>query len=99
MCRILRAFFHRARLRIGTSISLAIFALIPQLGRAQGPLHFFKNYFVTGDYVVGGVGLRGQGVVDQATANIVGGTNRSYATGTIHMTGVPAKADVVAAFL
>ena len=99
MCRILRAFFHRARLRIRVGIWFAILALIPQLARAQGPLHFFKNYFVTGDYVVGGVGLRGQGVVDQATANIVGGTNRSYATGTIHMKDMPANADVVAAFL
>jgi len=28
-----------------------------QAAQAQGPLNYFKNYFVTGDYVVGGVGL------------------------------------------
>jgi hypothetical protein len=54
-----------------------------------------NNYFVTGDYVVGGVGLRG-----------LGGTN-GLATGTINIpdkvqpnaTSVPAGADIVAAFL
>ena len=58
------------------------------------PLNFFNNYFVTGDYVVGGVGLRGSGV-------------NGYATGTISIpdansvpaTGVPPGADIVAAFL
>ena len=47
-------------------------ALLTQAGsspRAQTPdaLTFFKNYFVTGDYVVGGVGLRGRGVNGIAT--------------------------------
>src|SRR5579863_6335777 len=28
------------------------------------PLSLFRNYFVTGDYVVGGVGLRGTGQAD-----------------------------------
>src|SRR5215472_9525720 len=51
------------------------------------PLNFFKNYFVTGDYVVGGVGLRGLG---DATG---------FASGTITINSVPAGADVVAAFL
>src|SRR5262249_52174050 len=58
-------------------------------------LSFFKNYFVTGDYVVGGVGLRGLG---DATG---------FATGTISIpdqnsvpaAGVPAGADIVGAFL
>ena len=50
------------------------------------PLQFFKNYFVTGDYAVAGVGLRGTGV---------GGV----ATGQINFAGVPAGADIVAAFL
>jgi hypothetical protein len=77
-------------------------ALLQALGFGQGasaqdttnPLNLFKNYFVTGDYVVGGVGLRGLGV-------------NGYATGTIRIpdkmqpnaTTVPAGADVVAAFL
>jgi hypothetical protein len=51
-----------------------------------GDLTFFKNYFVTGDYVVGGVSLRGTG-------------ERGMATGTISMGGVPANADILAAFL
>lgn len=49
-------------------------------------LSFFKNYFVTGDYAVAGVGLRGRGVGGFATANI-------------NMAGVPANADIMAAFL
>jgi hypothetical protein len=49
-------------------------------------LKFFKNYFVTGDYAVGGVGLRGQGVNGTATGNITIG-------------GVPPGADILAAFL
>src|SRR6266568_9398735 len=67
-----------------------------QPGLAQtNPLTLFKNYFVTGDYVVGGVGLRGLG---DATG---------FATGTISIpdlmqpnhTSVPPGADIVAAFL
>jgi hypothetical protein len=50
-------------------------------------LVFFKNYFVTGDYVVGGVGLRGRG---DATG---------WATGQITIAGIPANSVVVAAFL
>jgi hypothetical protein len=59
------------------------------------PLNFFNNYFVTGDYVVGGVALRGAG-------------KNGYATGIITIpdgnpgvpaAGVPAGADIVAAFL
>lgn len=50
-------------------------------------LSFFKNYFVTGDYVVGGVGLRGRGDAS------------GYATGSISISGVPANAVVVSAFL
>ncbi len=55
---------------------------------AQAPdgLRFFKNYFITGDYAVGGVGLRGAGV---------GG----IATGSITVGAVPPNADIVAAFL
>ena len=51
-----------------------------------GPLDFFKNYFITGDYVVAGVGLTGKGVGGLATGNVV-------------VSGVPANADIVAAFL
>ncbi len=62
-------------------------SLLGQPASAQTDLTFFKNYFVTGDYVVGGVGLRGLGDVT------------GFATGKIPPPGVPAGADVVAAFL
>jgi hypothetical protein len=54
-------------------------------------LKFFKNFFLTGDYVVAGVGLRGLGGMNGSPAGL--------ATGTISLTSVPADADVVAAFL
>src|SRR5215510_13736890 len=61
------------------------------IGHAQADaLSFFKNYFVTGDYVVGSVGLRGLGGLS-GTPGI--------ARGTIAISGVPAKAEIVAAFL
>lgn len=81
---------------------LSIFVFAPpamaQNAAAQAcptPLCLSNNYFVTGDYVVGGVGLRG-----------LGGAN-GLATGTINIpdkvqpnaTSVPAGADIVAAFL
>jgi hypothetical protein len=67
--------------------SLGFALLLAQPGQAQpGPLTFFKNYFITGDYVVGGVGLRGHGV-------------NGLATEAITIEGVPADADIVAAFL
>jgi len=50
------------------------------------PLKFFKNYFVTGDYVVGGVGLWGRGV-------------KGIASGSIAISGVPADAEILSAFL
>jgi hypothetical protein len=64
---------------------------IQPVGHAQtDALSFFKNYFITGDYVVGGVGLRGLG----GLSGVPG-----IARGTIAISGVPAKADIVAAFL
>ena len=51
-------------------------------------LSFFKNFFVTGDYVVAGVSLRGTGV-------------NGFATGAIDLTGadIPDRADIMGAFL
>jgi hypothetical protein len=49
-------------------------------------LNFYKNYFVTGDYTVAGVGLYGKGV-------------NGIATGAINMSSVPAGADIIAAYL
>ena len=59
---------------------------VPSSAQAPDALGFFKNYFITGDYVVGGVGLRGRGV-------------NGIATGSIAIQGVPQDADVLAAFL
>jgi hypothetical protein len=71
-----------------------LFAVIGALGQAsssvdaQAPpsLTFFKHYFLTGDYVVEGVGLRGTG-------------NGGVATGQIVVDSVPANVDIAAAFL
>ncbi len=55
--------------------------------RAQSqPLTFFKNYFLTGDYVVEGVGLNGLGAQGRATGDIV-------------VDSVPLNVDIAAAFL
>src|SRR5258708_7773209 len=72
--------------RLARVLSLGLLILSPQLGRAADALSYTKNYFVTGDYVVGGVGLRATGV-------------NGFATGTIKISGIPAGADIVAAFL
>src|SRR5689334_121231 len=68
---------------------IAAVILLASLATAQDALTFYKNYFVTGDYVVGGVGLRGGG----------GSANNNLSTGTIHIAGVPANAGIVAAYL
>ncbi|MGD1073047.1 MAG: YDG domain-containing protein [Bryobacteraceae bacterium] len=86
-------------------LGLGFLALCVQTAHAQGPLNYFKNYLVTGDYAVGGVGLYGKAV-------------NGSVTGTINFSGVPCTsgpgffasvqpctengalpADVVAAFL
>lgn len=76
-------------------VSVITVLLCGQPASAQtDPLGLANNYFVTGDYVVGGVGLRGLGV-------------NGYATGTINIpdpvqpnaTAVPEGADIVEAFL
>src|SRR5476651_2691364 len=75
------------------ALSLAFVLLVPQAGRAddrdgqRDALPFAKSYTITGNYVVGGVDLGPQ----------PGGNG--LATGTISMSGVPANADVLAAFL
>lgn len=63
----------------------------------QSPLQFFKNYFLTGDYAVQGVGLRGAGVDGLASGDIV---IPVCAEGDTERLGcVPKSVDVVAAFL
>ena len=80
--------------KLAVIISLGFLLLFAQPGRAQtNALQFYKSHFVTGDYVVGGKGLRGQGVLDTATQVITGSTMDHYATGTININGVPPNAE------
>ncbi|MBI2687443.1 MAG: hypothetical protein HYX27_14115 [Acidobacteria bacterium] len=65
----------------------------------ENRLDLYNNFFVTGDYVVAGVGLRGKGAVDTQTQAIVGGSANSYAKGTITVGGVPQGQHVLAAYL
>jgi hypothetical protein len=86
--------------RTAVVVSVLVLSLFAQTGLAQTappPLNLFNNYFVTGDYVVGGVGLRGLG----GNTGITG-----IAQGTITIPdsnfpsqGVPSGADIVAAYL
>ena len=57
-------------------------------GRLRASTHFpySTGFLVTGNYVVGGVDVQGQ------SAN-------GFSTGTIHISGVPANADILAAYL
>src|ERR671913_90002 len=84
----LRALWVR---RAAALLSLAAVTVVSQpSGYAQADppdaLPFAKGYTVTGNYVVSGVDLPASGV---------GG----YVTGTINMNGVPADAEILAAFL
>jgi len=78
----------------GLTFLMAI--LFGQTGFAQTnqPLNFENNYFVTGDYVVSGVGLRGLGVNGFAKQQFTMPDANS-----VPATGVPTGADIVAAFL
>jgi hypothetical protein len=72
-------------------LSWALILLAPHAVQAQtAPLNYFKNYFVPGDYVVRGASLWRKGVNGKATVFIppLGGAD-----------GVPARADIQAAFL
>src|SRR5438552_1177162 len=81
--------------RFASVAAFAVLGLSVRSAFAQSPLNFFKNYFVTGDYVVAGVGLRGLG------------DGTGFAGGPIivpdplqpNSTSVPAGANIVAAFL
>jgi hypothetical protein len=74
------------RKTVSLGLSLTMLALFAQFAWPSDSLNFFNNWFVTGDYAVAGVGLRGTGV-------------NGWATGTIRMTGLPAGAEPIAAFL
>src|SRR5438552_10752755 len=78
-----------------TAALLLFFVLTFAFARpASAQLALSNNYFVTGDYVVGGVGLRGLGVNGIAT-----GTINIPDQNSVPATGVPAGADIVAAYL
>jgi hypothetical protein len=92
------SYWRRRLMGVAVALGLMSVLALAQAALAQttsSPLGFRNNYFVTGNYVVAGVGLRGLG--DSA----------GYANGRITMpdansvppTGVPAGAQVVAAFL
>ncbi len=82
---------------------LAFLALLVPAANAQGPLNYFQNYFVTGDYVVGGVGLYGQGANPSASINFSGVPCTSGPGLFASVVPCTAKgavpADIVAAFL
>src|ERR1700687_221276 len=66
----------------------------PGFAQTNPPLSFENNYFITGDYVVSGVGLRGLGVNGFATQQFAMPDANS-----VPVKGVPPGADIVAAFL
>ncbi len=73
---------------IASTVVLAVALLLPASARAQTPdLKYFTNFTLTGDYVVAGVDLQSQS------------QSNGFVTGTIQVSGVPANADIVAAYL
>jgi hypothetical protein len=74
---------------------------LAQTGLAQTdpPLYFGNNFFVTGDYVVGGVGLRGMGDSTGYATGYIKIPDANWTSNTGDTTGVPLGAAVVAAFL
>ena len=90
-CTTIGAVSSRGARRSSTALLvLGLVVLFAQtVGHAQVPdaLPFSRNYLITGNYVVGGV--------DLAPASGGGG----FLTGTINMSGVPANADILGAFL
>ncbi len=75
----------RRQTAIAALAGLSLFLSAPASAQTDA-LKFFKNYFVTGDYQVAGVGLSGTGV-------------NGFATGSISFNNVPADAEIVAAQL
>ncbi len=87
--------------RIMASFALLLMSGFTQNSFAQTPtpLGLSNNYMITGDYVVGGVGLRGLGDGSgYAAGTITIPDPAAYATN-VPLQQVPAGADVVAAFL
>jgi hypothetical protein len=92
---------NRRLIRTATAVGLLLVLGCAQKGFAQTPLplSLSNNYIVTGDYVVGGVGLRGLGDGSGfATGTINIPDPAAYATN-VPLQQVPAGADIVAAYL
>ncbi|HEV2388114.1 MAG TPA: hypothetical protein VGS20_12755 [Candidatus Acidoferrales bacterium] len=82
------------KIPLGIVVTTLFFCAGQAWAQDPNPLQLFNNYFVTGDYVVGGVGLRGLGVNGLATGNItIPDPNQPNSA------MVPKGADIVAAFL
>ncbi len=77
------------RTTVSLGLSLTVLTLFAPVAWSSDSLNFFNNWFVTGDYAVAGVGLRGTGA----------GGNGGWATGKINMSGLPNGAEPIAAFL
>src|SRR5260370_6137029 len=87
--------------RTTAALGLLVMFGLAQITFAQTPipLGLSNNYMVTGDYVVGGVGLRGLGDGSgYATGTITIPDPAAYATN-VPLQRVPAGADIVAALL
>jgi hypothetical protein len=80
--------FARRALRPVAAVVVLAFALPSHANHSGGAsgLSYFKNYFVTGDYVAAGVGMQHTGVY-------------GFANGTISIPTLPDGAEVVAAYL
>jgi hypothetical protein len=77
-------------------VVLGLLSTTAQLSFAQSnPLGFSRNYFVTGDYIVGGVGLQGLGDGSGFATGIINIPDKN----SVPATGVPNGAEIVAAFL
>ena len=88
----------RRLMPLAIASGLLFILAIAQTARAQtsSQLSLSNNYFVTGNYVVGGVGLRGLG---NTTTNLATGTISIPDMAQPNASSVPAGADIVAAFL
>src|ERR1700691_2861778 len=52
------------------ALFISFLSVLAQVAQASDALTFFNNWFVTGDYAVAGVGLRGTGKSGMASGNI-----------------------------
>src|SRR5512143_2953789 len=82
--------------KLAAVAALLVLSLFAQAAFAQQPLSLFKNYFVTGDYVVAGWANK---QIDPNRPGYAVGTVNLPDTNTVPSTGVPAGAQIVGAYL